>query len=111
MAELRIETERMPEDGESTGADDPNEDRLTVRVAGEVDLDTADQLAAGLEACHGTVVLDLAGVTFMDSSGLGTLVRARNRLLSEGGALLVRDPSKRVRRLFELTGLTEFLAD
>jgi stage II sporulation protein AA (anti-sigma F factor antagonist) len=84
---------------------------VTVRVAGEVDLDTAEQLAAGLGACHGTVVVDLAGVTFIDSSGLGTLVRARNRLTSEGGGLLVAEPTERVRRLFELTGLTELLAD
>jgi stage II sporulation protein AA (anti-sigma F factor antagonist) len=111
MAELRIDTERTPDEGQATGGGDPNEDRLTVRVAGEVDLDTADQLAAGLDACHGRVVVDLAGVTFIDSSGLGTLVRARNRLASEGGGLFVQDPSERVRRLFELTGLTELLSD
>jgi anti-anti-sigma factor len=113
MAELRIDTERTPDARASASAevDDPNKDGVTVRIAGEVDLDTAEQLAAGLEACHGTVVVDLAGVTFIDSSGLGTLVRARNRLTSEGGGLLVAEPTERVRRLFELTGLTELLAD
>jgi anti-anti-sigma factor len=111
MAELRIDTEPTVAARASAEADDPNNDGVTVRVAGQVDLDTAEQLAAGLESCHGTVVVDLAGVTFIDSSGLGTLVRARNRLTSEGGDLLVAEPTEMVRRLFELTGLSELLAD
>ena len=111
MAELRIDTERTPDEGDVTEGGDPNDDRVTVRVAGEVDLDTASQLAARLDACHGRVVVDLASVAFIDSSGLGTLVRARNRLTSEGGFLFVQEPSESVRRVFELTGLTELLAD
>lgn len=111
MAELRMDTERGSGDGAGQGAVNAEEDRVTVHVAGEVDLDTTDQLAAGLEGCHGVVLVDLAGVTFIDSSGLGTLVRTRNRLTSEGGDLFVQHPADNVRRLFEVTGLTELLAD
>ncbi len=88
-------------------SDGPGE---VVRVTGELDLDTADQLARALGACQGHVVVDLAGVSFMDSSGLGTLIRARNRLTSEGGSLTVGQVADNVRRLFELTGLTDFLS-
>jgi stage II sporulation protein AA (anti-sigma F factor antagonist) len=111
MSELQMDTERGPGDGAAGGDGGAGGDRVTVHVSGEVDLETIDQLAAGLEGCHGMVVVDLAGVTFIDSSGLGTLVRARNRLTSEGGALLVQHPADKVRRLFEVTGLTELLAD
>jgi anti-anti-sigma regulatory factor len=105
MAELRIQTECRSGGGETTGPQgDANAgvDGVTLHVSGEVGLDTIDQLAAGLDGCTGAVVVDLAGVT---------LVRARNRLTSEGGGLLVRDPPDNVRRVFELTGLTELLAD
>ncbi|HLH29410.1 MAG TPA: STAS domain-containing protein [Acidimicrobiales bacterium] len=82
-----------------------------LRIEGEVDLDSAEELGQALERCNGNVILDLAGVSFMDSSGLGTLIRARNRLAAEGGSLSVQAVAPNVRRLFELTGLTEFLAD
>ena len=82
-----------------------------VRVTGELDLDTADQLGQALDDCHGVVVVDLAQVSFMDSSGLGTLIRARNRLIAEGGSLTVGEVADNVRRLFEVTGLTDFLSN
>jgi anti-anti-sigma factor len=54
-----------------------------------------------------TVVVDLAGVSFMDSRGLGTLLGARQ----DGGLTLAR-PSSYVRRLLEVTGLlAEFSVD
>lgn len=100
MSQVRIETESR-----SDGSVE------VVRVAGEIDLETADQLAEAIDACHGLVVVDLGGVTFMDSSGLGTLIRARNRLVDEGGGLVVREVAANVRRLFEVTGLTDFLSE
>jgi anti-anti-sigma factor len=99
MTDVRIDTEA-----------DPDGSGEVVRVAGELDLDTADQLARALDACQGDVVVDLAQCSFMDSSGLGALIRARNRLTTEGGTLSVREAAENVRRLFELTGLTDFLS-
>lgn len=100
MSEARIEREAR---ADTAGA--------VVRVRGELDLDSTEQLAAVLSECHGAVLVDLGGVTFMDSSGLGTLIRARNRLGDEGGSLAVERAGRNVRRLFEVTGLTDFLAD
>ena len=67
------------------------------------------QMAAALDGCVGAVTVDLGGVTFMDSSGLGTLIRARNRIGEDGGQLSVTGVSQNVRRLFEVTGLADFL--
>ena len=53
---------------------------------------------------HG-VVVDLSGVTFMDSSGIGALVSGRRRL-AEGAGMRLVCTQPTVVRLFELTGLT-----
>jgi anti-sigma B factor antagonist len=55
------------------------------------------------------LVLDFQGVTFIDSSGLGVLVGALKRLNEGGddGVLEVRGMSAPVRKVFEITGLTE----
>jgi len=81
----------------------------TVAVTGEVDLSTADEVArAGLAAlAEGARVLivDLGGVTFLDSTGLSALVTINNQARKDGAALVVARPSARVRELFRITGL------
>jgi stage II sporulation protein AA (anti-sigma F factor antagonist) len=51
-------------------------------------------------------VVDLADVSFMDSSGLRVLVVARNALDERGGEMVIADVSDQLRRLFEISGLT-----
>ena len=53
------------------------------------------------------VVLDLARLNFMDSTGLG--VTEHKRVQRVGGTLTIFSPSSPVRRLFEITGLTQCL--
>jgi anti-anti-sigma factor len=84
---------------------------VVVAVAGEVDMATAPELRTCLDALEGRVVVDLAEVTFLDSSGMGALVVARKRLLDLGGDLVVRAPQPHVRHVLEVTGLTELLED
>ncbi|MEX1106535.1 MAG: STAS domain-containing protein [Ilumatobacteraceae bacterium] len=82
-------------------------------LAGEVDAHTAPDLAANLEplpAGDGDVVLDLADVGFMDSSALRVLVEAHDRAAAHGRRLVLRAPSAAVRRLLEVSGLSEHLA-
>jgi anti-anti-sigma factor len=50
-------------------------------------------------------------LSFMDSSGLGALHRARRRALKEGGTLVVSRPSPMVSRVLEITGLDTWIAD
>jgi ABC-type transporter Mla MlaB component len=64
-----------------------------VTLVGEIDVATAPSLEAALSIAfseRGNVIVDMAGVTFMGSSGIGELVRARRRLLSVDGNLSVR---------------------
>jgi len=76
-----------------------------VVLVGEVDLDDVDKLTACLRRLTGTVIVDLAAVTFLGSTGLAAFVTTRKRLREGGGDLLLRSPSDLVRRVLEVTGL------
>jgi anti-sigma B factor antagonist len=72
-------------------------------VEGEVDLAAADELRDALleSAAAGTSVVDASGVTFIDSTGLHVLLTA-GRALNGTGPLVVRSPSRAVRRLLSI---------
>ena len=76
---------------------------------GEMDLDTAPHLTATLDAAiretRGAFVIDLCDVSFLDSSGVTVLVRARALLGREERALLIICPPGPARRIFELAGI------
>jgi stage II sporulation protein AA (anti-sigma F factor antagonist) len=81
-----------------------------LRLSGEVDIASVARLRpTWLELADATapalVVVDLAGVTFMDVAGLGLLVGLRNRLQQHGGQVHLRHVPDRVSKLMELTGL------
>ncbi len=82
---------------------------MVVEVAGELDLHSAPQLRAevgrALENNVPRIVIDLAGVTFLDSTGVGVLVGALKRARAATGALNFCGAQPRVRRVFEITGL------
>jgi anti-sigma B factor antagonist len=79
-----------------------------LEVSGEVDMTVADELRdagiAALTPLAGTVRIDLAEVTFMDSSGLAALVAIRNRAGAEH-LVIVQNPQRNVQRVLELSGL------
>ena len=84
-------------------------DAIVVAVAGDVDLETAPALWTALEPVlmsADRLVLDLSQVTFIDSSGLGVLVRA-SQLLGRREALVVRSPQPQARRVFQLAGIDQ----
>lgn len=84
---------------------------VVVAVRGDLDVASADSfqaaLAAALEAGDVRVVVDLAELAFIDSSGLGALIRALKRARERGGGVRVENVSPTVRRVFEITGLVE----
>ena len=53
--------------------------------------------------------VDMSAVTFMDASGIGVLLAARQRAVDDGGSLTLRAPSWAVRRLTRVLGLDELL--
>ncbi|HVG99542.1 MAG TPA: STAS domain-containing protein [Miltoncostaeaceae bacterium] len=80
----------------------------TVIVAeGELDLVGAPALAAALpNSGEAPVILDLAGVGFMDSSGLRALLEARQACADGGRPFAIARPSDAVLRVLELVDLT-----
>lgn len=81
----------------------------TVRVGGEIDLTSAprldDEVTGLIEDSVTTLTIGLAGVSFMDSTGLRVLLKASKLLESSGGTLVLGEPSDPVRRLLEVSGL------
>ncbi|MGW6570132.1 STAS domain-containing protein [Streptomyces sp. NPDC054975] len=79
-------------------------------VGGELDMETATMLHHHLanQFLHGRrhLVLDLSGLSFMDSSGLNVLIRAARDAREAQGDLHLVAPTPAVRRILEITGLT-----
>lgn len=89
-------------------------DRVTVHLAGEVDLAAAPRVETAIdEALDGEggvdVTIDLDGVTFLDSTGLRVLVAAHGRCAGQGRSLTLVNPSTAVSRILEITGLGQTL--
>ena len=81
-------------------------------LRGEIDLAGLDDLQSAVEpylAPGQTVVLDLSGVTFADSTLLKVLQRARGKVSDVGGSLLVRNPSDDIRKLLALGDLNDLV--
>ena len=79
-----------------------------VEVAGEVDAHTAPTVRGAVEAAivpGARVIVDLSGVSFLDSTGLGVLVTALKHVREADGTLDLVVTSPRVLKVFELTGL------
>ena len=81
---------------------------VVVRLAGELDLYNAPALRAGLLECAARnpsrLLVDLAEVTFIDSTALGALIEVRASLGSKDGLVLV-SPGLEARRALEVSGL------
>ncbi|CAN5647360.1 hypothetical protein BH10ACT1_BH10ACT1_07450 [soil metagenome] len=87
----------------------------TITLVGELDPATAPQLEAAVEElltdpAVKRIVLDLAGLTFLDSSGLRVFVTARQSLTERSGELALRGPSANTQRLLDITGLGEIIS-
>lgn len=90
------------------------DDRTVIVVLdGEVDISSVGTLRACLDHVladsYESVVIDLAGVTFLDSSGLAVVARAHVSLQEMGRHLRLSNPSPSVRRVLELSGLDALL--
>ena len=82
-----------------------------LRVSGEVDIQTSplldEQLQKVLDQGVSSVVVDLDEVSFLDSTGLSVLIAGLKRCQSAGGELRLVSPRPNVRRVLEITGLTD----
>ncbi len=83
-----------------------------VQIGGEVDLQSAPKLRAALDEVlkqtPAQLVIDLAGATYIDSSGVGTIVYLKREVERVGGKLVLSGLQPRVRSIFEITQLDRF---
>jgi anti-sigma B factor antagonist len=82
---------------------------VAVAITGEIDIATSQAMQDALATEPGPAHLevDMSAVTFMDASGIGVLLAARQRAVDGGGSLTLRAPSWAVRRVTGVLGLDE----
>lgn len=87
---------------------------LIVRLTGELDHHTADSVKLKMEeslekgtASH--IVLNLRGLDFMDSSGIGVILGRYKQITAKGGKMVICNASPAVHRLFEMSGLFKIM--
>lgn len=91
------------------------EEALIVRLKGELDHHTADQLKEQLETvlqqlgCD-HLILSLKDLEFMDSSGLGVILGRYKQIKNRGGHMVVCNVNESIYKLFELSGLFKIIA-
>ena len=88
---------------------DDRGDITVVSVKGEVDLYTApslkERVADLVSAGRSRLAVDLSGVEFMDSTGLGVLIGGLKRCKEAGGSLALIAPREPVTKVLAITGL------
>jgi anti-sigma B factor antagonist len=86
--------------------------QVVVALRGELDVTDAAQVAASLAmvADGRTIVVDLEGLEYIDSSGLAALARARQHLRRGGSDLVLAAPQQQVLRMLAITRLIDVFA-
>lgn len=90
-----------------------NENEVLVKAAGEIDAFTApklrEELAALVDGKNKVITIDLKDVSYLDSTGLGVFVGLFKQLKNNGGELRLIEMSERLKRLFQITGLSHVM--
>jgi anti-sigma B factor antagonist len=83
-------------------------------LSGELDMASAPDLASTLDEVlaepHARVMLDLNGLSFVDSAGVSVLIKAKQTAKAGGHTLVLRRPTEQLERVFALVGLADWLA-
>lgn len=91
------------------------EDACRITVSGELDMASAPKLHGHLIQAFqdesSSVVIDLRDISFIDSTGLGVLVTARQRAKSSGISMTMHLPEGAARFPFQVTGLADSLSN
>lgn len=84
-------------------------ERVVADLVGEIDVYHAPRLRAFLEerieSGATDLVLNLTGIVYIDSTGLGVLVAVRKTAVARGGDVALICPDDKIRRIFQITGL------
>ena len=87
---------------------------LCIRLSGELDHHTAEELRTKVTDTLSAnqiqhIVLNLANLSFMDSSGLGVILGRYKQIKATGGEMVVCAISPAVKRLFDMSGLFKII--
>lgn len=87
---------------------------LMVRLTGELDHSAAEGLRRELdrlidETRAKKLLLDLSGLTFMDSSGIGLIIGRYKKMARRGGSVAVIAANRRIDKLFDMAGLYQLV--
>jgi len=89
-------------------------DHLRVALVGEIDAETQGLVQEAADCFdplrHRSLELDLSGVTFVDSSGIGALVDAHRLTDAASARIVLVEPSHRVLRVLTLVGLAGYFS-
>ena len=91
----------------------PVEGVALVELVGELEVISVDEFSvrmADLGSGPLGVVIDLAGISFIDSSGINALVQAMRAVEARGGRAVVSSPSTVAQRVFAITRLAEIVS-
>ncbi|HEY1829630.1 MAG TPA: STAS domain-containing protein [Acidimicrobiales bacterium] len=114
MPEVKTSESTDPESGFQVAIWQRGRESVTIVLSGELDLASAPRFRSALAdlAVAGIldVVVDVANLQFIDSTGIGILVTDFKRLTHDGGSIAIRNAGPRIYRLFEMTGLIEPLS-
>ncbi len=88
--------------------------RLTAFLSGELDQHEARSALRGLEELLDEylprdLVLDLSGLSFMDSSGIALLIRVSRRVKETGGRMWIENPARQPRRVIDAAGIDRLI--
>ena len=83
---------------------------LYISLDGELDEHTAEYTRINLDSAMGTcqvaqIVIDLANLRFMDSTGIGVLIGRYKKMKDKGVPIFISNPSSQAERIFKMTGL------
>jgi anti-anti-sigma factor len=83
------------------------DDTWEIEVEGELDLSVVGRFQEAIDGSgSGLTLIDLTRCTFIDSTGIAAILRARRLREEDGGRVVVHSPSRQVLRIFTVTGLT-----
>ncbi|WP_139490253.1 STAS domain-containing protein [Brevibacillus dissolubilis] len=89
-----------------------HEKQATIYLEGELDMTVGSELGNLIRQVgerHETIILDFDGVTFIDSSGIGSLFYATKDLLALGKAISITNVKEDIRDILEVLGFAEAL--
>lgn len=89
-------------------------DTLTVRLRGELDHHSAEQVREELDMLIADdrilhLVIDMQALSFMDSSGIGVLIGRYRAMARRKGTLSVKNMNPQIERIFQLSGLHQII--